>query len=60
MHWVKLMVEMWVLIGVVTVILGLLWTSKLAKKPQLNLVKSAPPPAQAEISSSNLGKIRSA
>jgi len=33
MHWVKLLAEGWVLFGLVTVISGLFWTSKLNGEP---------------------------
>jgi len=58
MHWVKWVVEVWIVSGVILVILGLLWTSKLTSKSQANLVKSAPP--QTELSSDQLSEVRSA
>ena len=60
MHWVKLVVEAWVLFGLVTVILGLLWTSKLTNKSQPNAVKNTSPRPLAELSADHLSKVRSA
>jgi len=60
MHWVKLLVEVWILFGVVTVISGLLWTSKLSKESQPSIAKNISPLQRAELSANNLSKVRSA
>lgn len=41
MHWIKLLMEGWVLLGIVTVIVGVIWTNKQRNelsKPTTNLV----------------------
>ena len=60
MHWVKLLVEVWILFGVITVVLGLFWTSKLTNKSQSNVVKNTSSLPRAELRANNLSKVRSA
>ena len=60
MHWVKWLVEGWILFGVITVILGLLWTSKLTNKSQPDVVKNASPLPRTELRADHLSKVRSA
>lgn len=60
MHWMKWLIEVWILFGVVTVILGLLWTSKLTNRSQPNTAKSASSLPRTELSSDHLSKVQSA
>ncbi len=60
MHWVKLLVEVWILFGVVTLILGLLWTSKLTKESQPSIARNISSLPPAEFNANNLSKARSA
>jgi len=60
MHWVKWLIEIWILFGVVTVILGLLWTSRLSKESQPNVGTNTSSLRGAELSANHLSKVRSA
>jgi hypothetical protein len=57
MHWVKLVVEVWVLSGIMTVILGFLWTSKLTRESQSNKIKNTSSVPRGEFSATNLSKV---
>jgi hypothetical protein len=57
MHWVKLLVEVWVLSGIMTVILGLFWTSKLTRESQSNKIKNTSSVPRGEFSATNLSKV---
>jgi hypothetical protein len=57
MHWVKLLVEGWVLLGIVTVMVGVIWTKKQGNelsKPRNNLI--SPPKLRPELSPANVSK----
>jgi hypothetical protein len=60
MHWVKWLVEVWILFGVVIVILGLLWTSKLTNKSQPKTIQTASSLPHTELSADHLSKVQSA
>jgi len=60
MQWLKWLIEVWILFGVVTVILGLLWTSKLTNKSQANVAKNISSVPLSELRAEHLSKIRSA
>jgi len=59
MHWVKLLVEGWILFGVITVMLGLLWTSLSTPEAQTGIVKNVPSVPSADFAA-HLSKVRSA
>ena len=42
MHWVKLLVELWIALGLVTVVLGLFWMRKMSSEPRAESAKPAP------------------
>ena len=58
MHWIKLLAEVWLLFGVVTVVLGLYWTSRMSTKTQHDTIRSfVPSHACGDLVSVNLTKI---
>jgi len=60
MHWVKLLFWGWLAFGAVTVIVGLLWTSALAKESLPETAKAAPHPnPRVGFASAELSKVRS-
>jgi hypothetical protein len=61
MHWVKLLLEAWVLLGIVTVIVGLIWTdrqSRVLSKQAATPI--SPPKVRPEFRSANFTEARSA
>jgi len=61
MHWVKLLVEVWGLFGLVSVIFGLFWTSKLNTETQHNAAnRTASSTCRAEIAATGLTGFHSA
>jgi hypothetical protein len=44
MHWLKLMVEGWLVFGVVTVVTGLMWTTHLSREVDPEIAKAPPMP----------------
>jgi hypothetical protein len=44
MHWLKLLVEGWLMFGVVTVIAGLIWTTRLSREMNPEVSKATPRP----------------
>jgi hypothetical protein len=44
MHWLKLMVEGWLVFGVVTVVIGLMWTTHLSREAEPEITKTSSRP----------------
>jgi hypothetical protein len=44
MHWLKLTMEVWVVIGVVTTVAGLIWTARLSRETDPEISKASPLP----------------
>jgi hypothetical protein len=44
MHWLKLLVEGWLVFGVVTVVTGLMWTTRLSREADPEITKASPMP----------------
>jgi hypothetical protein len=44
MHWLKLLVEGWLVFGVVTVVTGLMWTTHLSREADSEITKAPPMP----------------
>ena len=59
MHWLKLVVEGWLLFGVVSVVVGLIWTTRLSceMNPEVNKVHVMP---ERQFGTASLAKVRSA
>ncbi|MFZ0285049.1 MAG: hypothetical protein WAL32_07440 [Terriglobales bacterium] len=59
MHWLKLVMEGWVVFGAVTVVAGALWTSHLSRqmKPEHNKIPAA---SDRQFGTASLSKITSA
>ena len=61
MHWIKLLVEGWVLLGIATVIVGVFWTNRQgseSNKPTTNVI--SPPKLRAELRPTNVSEAQSA
>jgi len=59
MHWIKLLMEGWVLLGIVTVIVGVIWTNKQGNelgKPRTSVI--SPPKLRPELSPANATEAR--
>jgi hypothetical protein len=56
MHWLKLLMEVWMVFGVVTVLGGLAWTARMSREmdPEINEVSSASEPQFGTAPLSNL------
>jgi len=57
MHFLKLFLEAWLAFGVITLIVGLIWTSSLSSP---EVLAQAAPKRQAEFDRVALAKVRSA
>ncbi|HLW89170.1 MAG TPA: hypothetical protein VKR57_11800 [Terriglobales bacterium] len=59
MHWLKLLLEIWVVFGVVSVVAGLIWTTRLSR--EMNPENSKVPAAsERKFGTASLSKARSA
>jgi|HubBroStandDraft_6_1064221.scaffolds.fasta_scaffold00208_30 hypothetical protein len=56
MHWLKLLMEVWVVFGVVTVVAGLIWTTRLSREmdPEISEVSS---PSERRFGTAPLSKL---
>jgi hypothetical protein len=56
MHWLKLLMEVWVVLGVVTVLGGLAWTARMSREmdPEIRAVSSPSEPQFGTAPFSNL------
>jgi hypothetical protein len=43
MHWLKLLMEVWVVFGVVTVVAGLIWTTRLSREMDPEISEASSP-----------------
>ena len=59
MHWLKLLTEVWVAFGIVTIVAGLIWTTRLSREMKTDLGKVAPT-AERQFASPSLSKLHSA
>jgi hypothetical protein len=59
MHWLKLIVEGWLAFGVVTVVAGLVWTTRLSREMNPEVSK-APPMSERQFGTASLSKLHSA
>jgi hypothetical protein len=59
MHWLKLFVEGWLVFGVVTVVAGLVWTTRLSREMNPEPSKAAPM-AERQFGTASLSKLHSA
>ena len=42
MHWLRLMMEVWVVFGVVSVVAGLMWTARLSRETDTEISNARP------------------
>lgn len=56
MHWLKLLMEVWVVLGVITVLAGLAWTARISREmdPEIDGVTSPSEPQFGTAPLSNL------
>jgi hypothetical protein len=58
MHWLKLLMEAWVVFGVVTVVAGLIWTTRLSRA--MNPEVRVPVASERSFGAARLSKLHSA
>ncbi len=59
MHWLKLMMEVWVVFGVVSVVAGLMWTARLSRETDTE-ISNAPPLPERQLATASSYKPHSA
>jgi hypothetical protein len=59
MHSLKLLMEVWVVLGVVTVVAGLIWTTRLSREMNPE-IKKVPPLPERQLATASLSKLHSA
>jgi len=59
MHSLKLLVEGWLVFGVVTVVAGLIWTTRLSREMNPEVSKAQPMP-ERQFGTASLSKLHSA
>jgi hypothetical protein len=52
MHWLKLMMEVWVVIGVVSTVAGRIWTARLSRETDPEISKAPTLPEQHLVTAS--------
>ncbi|MGH9498876.1 MAG: hypothetical protein ACRD3L_07010 [Terriglobales bacterium] len=59
MHWLKLLMEGWLVFGVVIVVAGSVWTTRLSREmsPEINKIPAAP---ERQFGTASLSKLHSA
>lgn len=59
MHWLKLVIEGWLVLGVVSVVAGLIWTTRLSREmnPEVSKLPAAP---ERRFGTASLSKLHSA
>lgn len=61
MHWIKWLMEGWVLLGIATTILGVFWTNRQsAESSKQTTISIAPPTLRRELTPANLSEAQSA
>ncbi len=59
MHWLKLLMEVWVVVGIVSVVAGLIWTTHLSREMNPEISK-LPHPPERQFGTASLSKVHSA
>jgi hypothetical protein len=59
MHWLKWLIEIWIVFGVVFVIAGLIWTTRLSSEMNPEIGKM-PAASERQFGTTSLSKVRSA
>lgn len=59
MHWLKLLVEVWLVFGAVMVVAGLMWTTRLSHEMNPEISK-VPPKSERQFRTASLSKVHSA
>ena len=60
MHGLKLMMEVWVVIGVVSTVAGLVWTARLSRETDPEISKAPPPLPERRLATASPYKPHSA
>jgi hypothetical protein len=59
MHSLKVLMEAWAVLGVVTVVAGLIWTTRLSREMNPEVSRHAPVP-ERQLATASLSKLHSA